>query len=131
MSWPVPESGDPANVVKSVPLQDDDVGAEDLEKRIKRDRHNQDLGLRDRYAGSVLWISVGQIIGINVFFALDAIGSIPGTSLPFKVSDDLFKVFAISVFAAVIAVFYGVTRSLFPGEGLWASIVDFFHRGAD
>jgi hypothetical protein len=146
---PVPVD-DGSGVLSSVPLDESSSATADLPKQVdeaqkdKRERelHEQALKLRGRYGAWVLALTIFQVVAINVFFGVDAIGYVPincvpyhvqkepFTCLPFHVSDDLFKVFAVSVFASVIALGYGVTRSLFPGEqgGFWSFVLGLFGK---
>ena len=116
-------------IVSSVPLDESDNSAVGLENRIKDEQHKQSLQLRRQYGWTVLILTIFQVLAINAFFAFDALGTIPFTPFCFHVSDDLFKVFGISVFASVIALGYGVTKSLFPGEGgFWSAVLGFFGK---
>lgn len=146
-------TGDGSNVLSSVPLDESDsVSAnlpqqveEVLADRIKREEHEQAVALRRQYGWTVLILTIAQVVAVNAFFLFDGLGMVPTfaigwigpfntggmaiipmdlrTSLPFHPSEGVFKVFAVSVFASVIALGYGVTRSLFPGEsggGFWS-----------
>jgi len=114
------EPNESSEVVSSTPLTDSDKQNPALTDRITLERHVEFLKLRKAYAYPVLILSVFQVFMVNVFFGCNAVERMPwfGTwaGMPFHVSDDLFKVFAISVFSEVIALCFIVTRHLFPGD---------------
>jgi hypothetical protein len=96
--------------------EDDPDSREYLEKRLllelkaqSLELGRQSLKLRQQYAPRLLWIVIGQVVAINVFFVCDGLRWL-------RVSDDLFKIFSASVFAEVIALALVVTRSLFPSK---------------
>jgi hypothetical protein len=112
----------------SVPLDESDASAEDLEQRIKREQHAQSQKLRGRYSFWILAVLVFQTLAITAFFAIDGFGGIPDTHpyIGFHVSDDLFKVYAVSVFASIVALGFIITKNLFPadGPGFWGSVLN-------
>lgn len=115
-------------VVSSTPLDEGDINAkEPLDERIKREQHEQSIGLRRTYGLIVLVVTALQVLAINTLFVFEAIGEI-GPGIPFHVSDDLFKTFIITVFATVAALGTVVTRSLFPGDGdgFWSNLFSAF-----
>jgi hypothetical protein len=130
------EPAESSEVVSSTPLADSDKQNPQLSDRMALDRHVEFLKLRKAYAYPVLYLSVGQVAVVNIFFGCNAVARMPWfgswSGLPFHVSDDLFKVFAISVFSEVIALCFIVTRHLFPGEkGLIEDLASFlpFRKG--
>jgi hypothetical protein len=89
------------------------------------------MALRRVFGWCILGLTAAQVVAVNFFFVLNAIGYIPwAPNTPFHVSDDLFKVFAVSIFASVLALGYGVTKSLFPGasEGIVENVSKLFGR---
>jgi hypothetical protein len=113
--------GDP-QIVSSVPLNEADADADDLEKRNKALQNKQSLELRKHYAYVVSGITIGQICLTTMFFLLEGIGTFAGCPdvkkcwhFTFHVSDDLFKTYMWAA-SAVVAIGFWVTRSLFPAE---------------
>lgn len=125
-----PALQDDEKIVSSVPLAETDVDADDLEKRNKARRGEQEITLRKHYAYWILGATVVEILSIIVFFAADGIGKFSGcqwfvcANFTFHVSDDLFKAYTISA-SAVIALGLWVTRSLFPGDDKGTGFLDF------
>ena len=128
-------------IASSVSLDESDInaGEGDLEKRNKALQYQQSLKLRKHYAYFVLFMTVGQIILTAVFFLMDGIGTFAGCPdvkkcwhFTFHVSDDLFKVYTYSA-AAVVAIGFWVTRSLFPAEGhnFWDMVAGVFSKKSE
>jgi hypothetical protein len=104
-------------------LDIEDPSKEDIEKAVRRlsfldlsSRHDQavklqsqNLGQRAWYARALLILLCAQAIAINVFFVLVGCHRL-------AISDDVFKTFAVSVFAEIVALPLIVTRSLFPSK---------------
>ncbi len=94
---------------------DDDRSSESLNVKIDqreiRDLYRQTLDLRGNYGFILLWVTVLQLIAINVAFFAYGLRLI-------SIEADLFKVFAVSVFAEVVALSLVVTQSLFPRRGM-------------
>ncbi len=107
---------DPEVIVATVlgPTDDDrssdSLGAR-LDGREVRELYRQTLELRGNYGRSLLWVTVLQLIAINAAFFAYGLRAI-------TVEADLFKVFAVSVFAEVVALSLVVTQSLFPRKGM-------------
>ncbi|HUA08525.1 MAG TPA: hypothetical protein VMA98_04570 [Candidatus Acidoferrales bacterium] len=107
---------DASITVSSDPLTEAADQKTSLDDEIKRGEHKQRVALRNLYALGAIMIAIGELFALNLFFALDAIGFVPGFCWPFHVSDDLFKSFTYSLSATAIAFGLVAITSLFPGE---------------
>ncbi|GAC1442792.1 MAG: hypothetical protein NVS2B8_20250 [Vulcanimicrobiaceae bacterium] len=67
----------------------------------------QTLGLRKRYGLAMLGLVVGQVVALNAYVVAIGLHVL-------AIDADVFKVFAVSVFAEVVALALVITRSLFP-----------------
>lgn len=124
-------------LLSSVQLTESDISADDLEQRNKALQAQQSLKLRKHYAYVVLWLTTAQIVIMPALFLMEGIGTFAGCPnvakcwhFTFHVSDDLFKAYIYSA-AAVIAIGFWVTRSLFPAEGsnFWEFLLGIFGKG--
>jgi hypothetical protein len=121
---------DDDKIVSSVPLAEGDVDADDLEKRNKARRGEQEITLRKHYAFWILGVMIAEVLSIMGFFAANAIGTFSGcistvcAHFTFHVSDDLFKAYMYAA-SGVFGVGLWVTRSLFPGDGKGTGFLDF------
>jgi NADH:ubiquinone oxidoreductase subunit K len=68
---------------------------------------SQTITLRKDYGKAMLSLVIGQVVAVNVYFVLIGTATI-------HIDADVFKTFAVSVFAEIVALALVVTRSLFP-----------------